>query len=79
MQEVKTGKISSIKREKGYGFIKDLKAERGEGGIFFHFTNVESPTFSELQEGDTVEYLVTEGKKGLEAIGIVVRNSGAER
>jgi CspA family cold shock protein len=48
---------------KGYGFI----SRQGGGDIFVHFSAVEASGFRSLQEGQTVEFVVTKGPKGLQA------------
>jgi CspA family cold shock protein len=53
-------------RERGFGFIL---AEDGRE-IFFHRSELQNLDFSELQEGDHLEFTVTKGNKGPQAIGI---------
>jgi CspA family cold shock protein len=51
------GKVKWFSTDKGYGFI-----EQDNGGdLFVHVNDVSG---SALQEGDTVEFEVGEGKKG---------------
>ncbi len=51
------GKVKWFDAEKGYGFI-----EREDGGdLFVHINEVQGST---LQEGDTVEFEIGEGRKG---------------
>ena len=47
-----TGKIKAIKRDKGFGFIRDSE------GIdrFFHINGLEGVTLEALNEGDAVEF-----------------------
>ena len=48
---------------KGYGFI----SRQGGGDIFVHFSAIEANGFRTLQEGQTVEFVVTKGPKGAQA------------
>lgn len=63
------GKVKWFDAKKGYGFI-----EREEGGdVFVHYTAIKSEkNFKSLEQGATVEFDVVEGKKGLQAINVVV-------
>ena len=53
--------------EKGFGFIK---AEGHDKGIFFHATSLEGVEYDELQEGDKVEFELTETPRGLNASNV---------
>jgi CspA family cold shock protein len=63
------GKVKWFDGKKGYGFI-----EREEGGdVFVHYTAIKSDKeYKSLEQGTTVEFDVVEGKKGLQAINVVV-------
>jgi CspA family cold shock protein len=63
------GKVKWFDGKKGYGFI-----EREEGGdVFVHYTAIKSDKeYKSLEQGATVEFDVVEGKKGLQAINVVV-------
>ncbi len=63
------GKVKWFDGKKGYGFI-----ERDEGGdVFVHYTAIKSDKeYKSLEQGATVEFDVVEGKKGLQAINVVV-------
>ncbi|MEK6572039.1 MAG: cold-shock protein [Bacteroidota bacterium] len=63
------GKVKWFDGKKGYGFI-----EREEGGdVFVHYTAIKSEKdYKSLEQGATVEFDVVEGKKGLQAINVVV-------
>lgn len=54
--------------DKGFGFIK---TEGSDKDIFFHATELqEGIDFNSLKEGDTLEFEVTEGAKGPQAVNI---------
>ena len=63
------GKVKWFDGKKGYGFI-----EREEGGdVFVHYTAIKTDKeYKSLEQGTTVEFDVVEGKKGLQAINVVV-------
>ena len=58
-----TGTVKFFNTEKGYGFIS---REDGDD-VFVHFSNIEGDGFKNLEEGQTVEVEVGEGRKGEEA------------
>jgi CspA family cold shock protein len=60
------GTVKRIMRERGFGFIL---AEDGRE-IFFHRSELKNVDFSELKEGDHLEFGVTKGNKGPQAIDI---------
>jgi len=53
--------------EKGFGFIKH---EDHEKGIFFHATSVVGADYNDLNEGDKVEFELTETPRGLNASNV---------
>ncbi|MEK7501460.1 MAG: cold shock domain-containing protein [Patescibacteria group bacterium] len=56
-----TGKIKTIVAGKGFGFI----AREGEAkDLFFHSNDLSGVTFTDLREGDTVNFEVVDGQKG---------------
>lgn len=58
-----TGTVKFFNTEKGYGFIS---REDGDD-VFVHFSNIEGEGFKNLEEGQTVEFEIGEGRKGKEA------------
>jgi CspA family cold shock protein len=60
------GTVKRIFREKGFGFIS---AEDGRE-IFFHRSELQNVNWDNLQEGDHLEFSVTKGAKGPQAIDI---------
>lgn len=59
------GRVKWFSREKGYGFISQ---ENGED-VFVHHTALSGGDRS-LDEGDEVEFEVTQGVKGLQAVNV---------
>lgn len=63
MNERVTGTVKWFNTSKGYGFIS-----RPEGPDFFvHYSAIEAEGFRNLEEGQTVEFNIEEGPKGLQA------------
>ena len=56
-----TGTVKWFNEQKGYGFIA---RESGEGDIFVHYSAIVGEGFKSLNEGDSVEFVVTQGNKG---------------
>ncbi|MER5463290.1 MULTISPECIES: cold-shock protein [unclassified Streptomyces] len=59
-----TGTVKWFNADKGFGFIQQ---DDGGPDVFVHFSAIQSTGFKELQEGDKVEYDVTQGPKGPQA------------
>jgi CspA family cold shock protein len=59
-----TGTVKWFNADKGFGFIQQ---DGGGPDVFVHFSAIQSTGFKELQEGDKVEYNVTQGPKGPQA------------
>jgi CspA family cold shock protein len=64
-----TGKVKWFNNSKGYGFIEQ---ENGED-VFVHFSAIQSDGFKSLDEGQTVEFEVTKGPKGLQAQNVTIK------
>ena len=62
-----TGIVKWFNSEKGYGFITTEEEE----DIFIHFTAITGEGYKSLQEGDKVEFDVTEGNRGHQAANVV--------
>ncbi|MBA2780677.1 cold-shock protein [Billgrantia kenyensis] len=59
-----TGTVKWFNDSKGYGFISPTD---GGDDLFAHFSEIQADGFKTLQEGQNVEFEVTQGKKGLQA------------
>ena len=62
------GKVKWFNNQKGYGFISD---EQGND-VFVHFSGLNMEGFKTLEEGAAVEFDVTEGAKGPQAVNVTV-------
>ncbi len=65
-----TGTVKWFNEKKGYGFITD---EQGND-VFVHFSGIAMEGFKTLKDEQKVQFDVTEGDKGLQAINVVVVN-----
>ena len=62
-----TGVVKWFSSEKGYGFITP---DDGSDDVFAHFSNIDSNGYRTLEEGQKVEFEITQGPKGLQAENI---------
>ncbi len=62
------GTVKWFNGSKGFGFIE---REDGED-VFVHFTAIVGDGFRNLNEGDQVEFVVTQGDKGPQAQDVTV-------
>ena len=62
------GTVKLFNNQKGYGFISD----EGGSDVFVHFSGLNMEGFKTLDEGAPVEYELTEGTKGPQAINVTV-------
>ncbi len=68
MCNVETGIVKWFSAEKGFGFIA---RENGED-LFVHFSEIKMDGYKKLDEGQKVEFETAQGKKGLNAINVVI-------
>lgn len=62
------GTVKWFNGEKGFGFIS-----RPDGDdLFVHYSEIQTAGFRTLNEGETVEFEITQGKKGLQASSVTV-------
>ena len=61
------GSVKWFNETKGFGFIQQ---ESGPD-VFAHFSEIASSGFKTLLEGQQVEFTVTQGQKGPNAVNIV--------
>ncbi len=61
-----TGTVKWFNADKGYGFIT------GEDGkdVFVHYSAIQGEGFKTLDEGQAVEFDLTEGQRGMQASNV---------
>lgn len=69
MNERIVGTVKWFNAIKGYGFIG---REDGED-VFVHFSSINTEGYRKLEKGQTVEFSIMEGPKGLQASDVVPR------
>ncbi|MBI3320139.1 MAG: cold shock domain-containing protein [Candidatus Omnitrophica bacterium] len=62
------GTVKWFSDQKGYGFITP---EDGSKDVFVHHSAIKSDGFRSLQEGQQVEFEVTQGPKGPQAANVM--------
>ena len=61
------GKVKWFNNQKGYGFITP---ENG-ADVFVHHTAIQGEGYKSLEEGQAVEFEITQGPKGDQAVNVV--------
>ena len=62
-----TGTVKWFNAEKGFGFIAP---DGGGADVFAHYSAIQTQGYKELNEGQAVEFDVTQGQKGPQAANI---------
>jgi CspA family cold shock protein len=62
-----TGTVKWFNSDKGFGFITQ---DDGGADVFVHHSGIDGTGFKSLEEGQRVQYEVTQGQKGLQASGV---------
>ena len=62
------GTVKWFSAEKGYGFI----AQENGPDLFVHHSEIEGSGFKTLNDGDRVEFEITDGRKGKQASAVRV-------
>ena len=62
------GRVKWFNEKKGFVFISKDDGD----DVFVHFSGIKRDGFKSLDEGDEVEFEVSQGPKGLQATNVVV-------
>ena len=62
------GQVKWFDQKKGYGFIT---REDGDD-LFVHYSAISGDGFKTLDEGDEVEFEISQGQRGLQATSVTV-------
>ena len=68
MSERIIGTVKWFNSTKGYGFIE----RPGGEDVFVHFTAIQAEGYRKLEEGQTVEFSIEKGPKGLQASNVTI-------
>jgi CspA family cold shock protein len=60
------GTVKWFNAEKGYGFIQ----VEGGDDVFVHFSAIQTEGFKTLEEGQSVQFDITEGNRGPQAANV---------
>ena len=63
-----TGTVKWFNESKGFGFIAPAD---GSADVFVHFSAIQGDGFKTLAEGQTVEFEVEQGPKGLQSAKVM--------
>ena len=61
------GTVKWFDVKKGFGFIQ----QEDSNDVFVHYSNISGNGFKVLEDGESVEFEVVEGNKGLQAQNVV--------
>lgn len=61
-----SGKVKWFNNAKGYGFIE----QEGGKDVFVHYSAIEGSGYRSLEEGQAVEFEISEGPKGPQAANV---------
>jgi CspA family cold shock protein len=67
MSERIIGKVKWFNKNKGYGFIAQNSGE----DVFVHFSAIRGEGYRNLEEGQSVEFSIEKGPKGLQAADVI--------
>ena len=62
------GQVKWFDQKKGYGFI----AQEDGDDLFVHYSAIQKGGFKNLQEGDEVEFEISQDQRGAKASNVVV-------
>ncbi|HUV42261.1 MAG TPA: cold shock domain-containing protein [Sedimentisphaerales bacterium] len=69
------GKVKWFNPKKGYGFI----AAADNNDVFVHYSNISGTGYRTLAEGDSVNFDIVEGEKGLRAENVIPQQDAKKK
>jgi CspA family cold shock protein len=66
MSEVITGTVKFFNDTKGFGFLEQPNGV----DVFVHFSAIIKEGYKSLEQGQQVQFTITDGEKGLQAINV---------
>jgi cold shock protein len=70
-QETIEGVVKWFDDTRGYGFISRLNGD----DVFVHYSAIQTDGFKTLEEGQSVEFNIAEGRRGLQAENVRSRDA----
>ena len=68
---MQAGKVKWFNNAKGYGFI--VSNEDVDKDLFAHYSAIQSEGYRSLKAGQEVDFELTDGPKGPQAVNIVIK------
>ena len=65
------GEVKWLRKKKGYGFIK----REGGKDVFVHFSAISTSGYKALEQGERVEFEITQGARGEQAANVTRLNN----
>ena len=62
-----TGTVKWFDPVKGFGFIAQ---DNGGEDVFCHYSKIDMSGYKNIEEGQKVSFLITQGEKGLQALEV---------
>ena len=66
MSEVITGTVKFFNDTKGFGFLEQTNGV----DVFVHFSAIVKEGYKSLEQGQKVQFTITDGEKGLQAVNV---------
>jgi len=66
MSEVITGTVKFFNDTKGFGFLEQANGV----DVFVHFSAIVKEGYKSLEQGQKVQFTITDGEKGLQAVNV---------
>ena len=66
MSEVITGTVKFFNDTKGFGFLEQANG----ADVFVHFSAIVKEGYKSLEQGQKVQFTITDGEKGLQAVNV---------